>query len=108
MIYSELKELKKKDIWAAIDAVPQGIIETEEQWNYLKEYSKHIVIDDRYLTSFDKDKGKWLDIGDWFAGGSFYWNLSKKPPDSDDEYFERHPLHIEWYWGKHGKIDFSK
>lgn len=108
MTFSELKELEKTDCWAGIGSVPQGIIETEEQWNYLKEYSKHISIDDRYLTSFEEDKGKWLNLGSWFGGASFYWSLNKQLPNFDTEYYKKFPPHVEWYWGKNGKIDFRK
>jgi hypothetical protein len=89
-----------------VENIPSGTIETEEQWNYAKEYGDKLYIDTRYMKSFEKDKGLLIGLGSWFGGASFYFSVSEY--DENKPYWVKYPPeHLEWFWGNNGKIDFN-
>lgn len=99
----------KSTSWGFVENNPSGVIETEEQWNYAKEYGDKCCINTRYLKSFEEDKGRLLTVGSWFGGASFYWSISEYDKNNPSEYWIKYPPeHIDWYWGKNGIIDFTK
>lgn len=94
--------------WAAEDAVPRGIIETQEQYDYIRYYSSHTEIGMEGMKSFEEDKGRYLNMGNHFGGASFYFCTESQ--DTALKYTKQYPdifpRTIEWSWGKYGKIEF--
>lgn len=100
--------LTKEELsWWDIICAPQGIIETQEQYEYVMNYAKNTTIrvtDCKDLQSFDTTKGKYLGIGDYFGGGAFYFYLDERGKyryQTND--FEQVPF----TYGKYGKIEFG-
>ena len=90
--------------WAFADAVPHGIIETQEQYDYIKYYSDHTSIKMDGMKSLEEDRGRYLNLGNYFGGAAFYFCTESV------EYIKKHldiyHNDLEWSWGKYGKIEF--
>lgn len=85
-------------IWAAIDAVPYGIIETHEQYDYIKYYSDHTEVSMDGMKTFEEDKGRCLTLGNYFGGAAFYFETTVNP--------KWMPNDPSWSYGKYGRIEF--
>ena len=88
---------------------PTGKIETKEQYDYVMYYGNHTPIDvgERYMKSYEESKGKYLHLGSWFGGASFYYYCSDEP-EHIDGYFEKDaPVYEKFSYGKFGKIEFE-
>ena len=84
---------KPSGSWAAIIAAPHGLIQTEEQYQYILEYAQNTEVSLDGMKTFEEDKGKCLYLGDYFGGAAFYFTTSTK--------------NIEpWSYGEYGKIEF--
>lgn len=75
MKWSEAKEKADNKVWADLELRPTGKVLTKEQYDYAVYYAKHTGIDCRYVRSFDEEKGKYLRLGNWFGGASYYFFL---------------------------------
>lgn len=96
--------------WAFVDAVPHGVIENREQYDYIKYYSDNTSIGMDGMKSFKEDCGKYLNLGNYFGGAAFYF--CTMDVENATEYIKRYPnIYPEtpnWSWGKYGKIEFEK
>lgn len=116
MKFEEAKKLVDST-WADLELIPHGKVITKEQYDYILYYGHHtgIAVDERYIKSFEEECGKYLHMGNWFGGASFYFHFSDKPEGVYEsairdkngviigykEYFE------EFTYGRCGKIDFD-
>ena len=113
MLFSEAR--KQIGTWADLECRPTGRIDTKDQYDYLKYYSDHTAIDDKYIKSFEEVKGKYIHLGSWFGGASFYFSLEDKPEGVFETSIRAEDGRIikytEWYekfsYGKLGKIEFN-
>lgn len=96
--------------WIYVDAVPSGIIETQEQYDYIKYYSDNTSIGMDGIRSFEEDRGRYLNLSNYFGGAAFYF--STLSIEDAERYANLYPsLYSEncnWCWGKYGKIEFEK
>ena len=116
MKWSEAKEKADNKVWADLELRPTGKVLTKEQYDYAVYYAKHTGIDCRYVRSFDEEKGKYLRLGNWFGGASYYFFFGNQPEgiietavtndwnviETFKEYYE------DFSYGKLGKIDFDE
>lgn len=113
MLFSEAR--KQIGTWTDLECIPTGRIETREQYNYLKYYAEHTVIDDRYIKSFEDSAGKYIHLGNWFGGAAFYFSLTDKPEGiyetaikaKDGSVIEYTEWYEEFSYGKLGEIEFD-
>lgn len=94
--------------WAAEDAIPHGVIETKEQYDYIKYYSDHTAISMDGMKSFEEDKGRYLNIGNYFGGAAFYFSTISVEYATEciKKYPNIYPEDLNWSYGKYGKIEF--
>ena len=94
--------------WAFVDAVPYGVIENQEQYDYIKYYSDNTSISMDGMKSFEEDHGRYLNLGNYFGGAAFYFcTVSVESAlESIKTYPNLYPDTPEWSWGKYGKIEF--
>lgn len=100
---------KPSSSWATVDAVPQGIIENEEQYNYIIEYSKHTDIGLDGMKPYPLAQGMYLNLGNYFGGAAFYFSLMtvESAERMREEYPICYPEDLSWSYGKYGKIEWS-
>ena len=105
----QLDKNKPSSSWATIDAAPFGIIETQEQYDYIIEYSNNSEISMDGIKPFDQSKGMCLNLGNHFGGAAFYFCVG--PVERIIERRERHPdlypENLSWSYDKYGKIDWK-
>lgn len=109
MKWEEAKLKADNQTWADLELRPTGKIETKEQYDYVMYYGNHTPIDvgERYMKSYEESKGKYLHLGSWFGGASFYYYCSDEP-EHIDGYFEKDaPVYEKFSYGKFGKIEFE-
>ena len=109
MKWEEAKLKADNPTWADLELRPTGKIETKEQYDYVMYYGNHtpIDVDERYMKPFEESKGKYLHLGSWFGGASFYYYCSDEP-EHIDGYFEKDaPVYEKFSYGKFGKIEFE-
>ena len=118
MTLDEVKEIMQKEYeldnnrpqacWADIDAVPHGIIENEEQYNYIIEYSRNTSIKLDGMKPYPLAQGMYLNLGSYFGGASFYFTLMtvKDVTEMKDRYPDIYPNDLSWSYGKYGKIEW--
>lgn len=96
--------------WVDMDAIPHGIIETQEQYDYIKYYSDNTSIGMDGMKSFKEDHGRYLNLGNYFGGAAFYFcTISVELAKSYiKNYPNLYPESLDWSWGKYGKIEFEK
>lgn len=94
--------------WAFADAVPYGVIETQEQYDYIKYYSDHTAISMEGMKTFEEDRGRYLNLGNYFGGAAFYFCTEsvEYALECIRKYPDIFPETIDWSWGKYGKIEF--
>ena len=100
---------KPSSSWATIDAAPFGIIETQEQYDYIIEYSNNSEISMEEMKPFDQSKGMYLNLGNHFCGAAF--SFCVEPVERIIERKERnpdlYPENLNWSYGKYGRIDWE-
>jgi hypothetical protein len=96
--------------WAFVDAVPHGIIETQEQYDYIKYYSDNTSISMDGMKSFEEDCGRYLNLGNYFGGAAFYFCTQSVEYTLEciKKYPNIYPETTDWSWGKYGKIEFEE
>lgn len=117
MKYVDAREKVESKTWADLELRPTGKVLTKEQYEYVLYYGKNtsIAVDDRYIKTFEEERGKYLHLGSWFGGASFYFYFSDKPEGADGTMicdksgrcagYERY--YKEFSYGKFGKIEFE-
>ena len=73
MKWSEAKEKSADKTWAFLELRPTGKVVSKEQYEYVLYYAKQTGIDTRYIRTFEEEKGKYLRLGSWFGGASYYF-----------------------------------
>lgn len=116
MKWSEAKDKAKEKVWAFLELRPTGRVLTKEQYDYAMYYAKHTGIDCSYIRSFEEEKGKYLRLGNWFGGASYYFFFGDQPEgiietavtndwnviETFKEYYE------DFSYCKLGKIEFDE
>lgn len=116
MKWFEAKDKAKDKVWAFLELRPTGKVLTKEQYDYVMYYAKHTGIDCSYVRSFEEEKGKYLRLGSWFGGASYYFFFGDQPEgiietavtnewkviETFKEYYE------DFSYGKLGKIEFDE
>lgn len=104
----QLDNNKPSSSWATIDAVPYGIIESQEQYDYIIEYSKNTEVGLDGMKPFDTAKGMYLNLGNYFGGAAFYFSLTpvEKAEECSRKYPNIFPQDLSWSYGKYGKIEW--
>ncbi len=98
MKWTEAVKLAKDRDWADLELRPTGKILTEEQLNYVLYYARHTSISVKEAVAFNEVVGKFLCLGDWFGGASFYFYFSDMPDNGNNHDFS---------YGKLGRIEFE-
>jgi hypothetical protein len=98
----EKDHTKSSGGWAEIIAAPSGIIETYEQYEYIKYWAKHTGVNLDGMKSFEEDKGRYLTIGSHFGGASFYFTTTEIEYEKSlgNE-------NLIWSYGKYGRVEFD-
>ena len=119
MTLSEVKEIMQKEYdldnnkpnpcWADLESIPYGIIENEEQYNYIVEYSKNTSIGLDGMKPYPLAQGMYLSLGNYFGGAAFYFTLMtvERAERMKNEYPSVYPKDLSWSYGKYGKIEWS-
>lgn len=84
--------------WAEEDAAPYGIVKTKEQYDYIKYYSDNTSIAFK-LNDFESCVGKYISMGSYFGGASFYFYAT-------DNFDDVYGNDLSFCYGKYGKIEF--
>lgn len=108
MQWEKAKKTLDSTSWAHLELRPHGKIKTKEQYDYVIYYGQHtsISVDERYIKLFEEEQGKYLHLGNWFGGASFYFYFSDNPENIDGYFDEDAPKYEDFDYGKAGKIEF--
>lgn len=73
MKYVEAREKADSKTWADLELRPTGKVLTKEQYEYVLYYGRNtsIAVDDRYIKTFEEERGKYLHLGSWFGVRAF-------------------------------------
>ena len=103
--------------WPDLELIPHGKVTTKKQYDYVLYYGQHtcIAVDDRYIKPFEEECGKYLHLGDWFGGASFYFYFSDHPEGVYESAIRNKNGVIVGYkdyyedftYGRCGKIEFE-
>ena len=116
MKWSEAKEKSADKTWAFLELRPTGKVVTVEQYAYVLYYAKHTGIDTRYIRTFEEDKDKYVRLGSWFGGASYYFFFGDQPEGvsetAERNEFGAYTKYTEYYeefsYGKFGAIEFAE
>ena len=97
MKWSEAKEKSVDKTWAFLELRPIGKVVSKEQYEYVLYYAKQTGIDTRYIRTFEEEKGKYLRLGCWFGGASYYFYFADQTEGVED-----------FSYGKFGAITFEE
>lgn len=106
MRWEEAKKKADSETWAFLELRPTGKIETKEQYDYAVYYAEHKGLSG-YLKPFEESKGKYLKLGSWFGGASFYLYCGDNPDNVDGHFGKDAPVYDEFSYGKFGRIEFE-
>lgn len=114
MKWEEAQSKVSNRSYAALELRPTGKIGTKEQYDYVVYYCEHTEIDGCQISPFYIAEGKYLHIGNYFGGASFYFYLSDKPEGIYEEAINDETgaiigykkFYKEFSYGKYGKIEF--
>lgn len=112
MKWSEAKEKSADKTWAFLELRPTGKVVSKEQYEYVLYYAKQTGIDTRYIRTFEEEKGKYLRLGSWFGGASYYFYFAEQPEGvsetAERNEFGAYTKYTEYYedfsYGKFGAI----
>ena len=119
MTLNEVKEIMQKEhdldnnkphpCWADIDAVPHGVIENEEQYNYIIEYSRNTSVGLDGMKPYQIAQGMYLGLGNYFGGSAFYFTLMtvEYAKSMKNKYPDIYPDDLSWSYGEYGKIEWE-
>lgn len=115
MKWSEAKEKSADKTWAFLELRPTGKVVSKEQYEYVLYYAKQTGIDTRYIKTFEEEKGKYLRLGSWFGGASYYFYFADfpegVPETAEKNEFGAYTKYTEYYeefsYGKFGMIAFE-
>ena len=115
MKWLEAKEKAADKTWAFLELRPTGKVISEEQFEYVLYYAKQTGIDTRYIKTFEEEKGKYLRLGSWFGGASYYFYFvdcpEGVPETAEKNEFGAYTKYTEYYeefsYGKCGMITFE-
>ena len=116
MKWSEAKEKSADKTWAFLELRPTGKVVSKEQYEYVLYYAKQTGIDTRYIRTFEEEKGKYLRLGSWFGGASYYFYFAEQPEGvsetAERNEFGAYTKYTEYYedfsYGKFGAITFEE
>lgn len=115
MKWSEAKEKSADKTWAFLELRPTGKVVSKEQYEYVLYYAKQTGIDTRYIKTFEEENGKYLRLGSWFGGASYYFYFADfpegVPETAEKNEFGAYTKYTEYYeefsYGKFGMITFE-
>ena len=118
MTFEEIRNVMQKEYdkdnnnanpcWLEFEAAPHGVIENEEQYNYIIRYSENSTISLDGMKPYSLAKGMYLKLGNYFGGAAFYFTLIKleTAKKMQKKYPNIYPKDLSWSYGKYGRVNF--